>query len=673
MFRNGDRFTGSKIAESAIRWGARQMDTFCLFRLYCPKAELIELVIFETYEQQEGESHSMNKLDDGSWHLKLPGDYTGFYYAYRISHPKDNHALLHTDHLIADPWSLQVKTLNHYQQHARTRIVSSEPFDWEGDTFVIPEEQRDLVIYEAHVKDLTAHPSAGSSAPGTYNGFIEPGITGGIEHLKRLGVNAVEFLPLQKAAGFEPPFNKNTPEGFLNTWNPYSRNYWGYMTSFFFAPETLYASDAGSHPGEYGGSPEVAARELKQVIKELHKAGIAVIMDVVYNHVSQYDLSPLKYTDQQDFFRTDHDGNLTSESGCGNDLRTEDPYIRDLIVSSVVWWMKEYHIDGFRFDLANLIDRQTIAEIRKETDKINPNALLIAEPWGGGYDPTGFSGHGWSSWNDQIRNGVKGYDPIFTPGFIFGRWHYETNREALENYIRGTLIHESNGRFHRQEHALNYLESHDGYTLGDFIRIALDHQKKDKQFDHKLSTIALDEQEMRCAKLAALFLFTSQGIPMIHQGQEWARSKWIVPENNNDPDAQKLDHNSYEKDNATNYLDFSEIGYNPELFDYYRGLIRLRKNTEAFRLAKARDINFHPYEDARHITFEVSAKHTPETVYLVSLNGNPDSDHAVHLPEGKWDLIADHSGIYADKPVPVRGKKIDVPRTSGIILRRTSA
>ena len=672
MFRNGDRFTGSKHIVSAIRWGARQKETFCLFRLYCPKAEHVDLVLFETFEQQEGETHQMDRLDDGTWHLKLPGDKRGQYYAYRITHPEDNQALLHTNHLIADPWSFQVKTVNSYQQHARTRIPSDESFDWEGDTFVIPEEQRNLIIYEAHIKDLTAHSSAGASSPGSYKGCIEPGITGGIEHLKRLGVNAVELLPLQKFAGFEPPFNKVTPEGILNTWNPYSRNYWGYMTSFFFAPETLYASDAGTNTGEIGGSPETAARELKQVIKELHKAGIAVIMDVVYNHVSQYDLNPLKHIDRQDFFRIDDHGHLTSESGCGNDLRTENPYIRELIKSSIIWWMKEYHIDGFRFDLANLIDRETIAEIRKETEKINPNALLIAEPWGGGYDPTGFSGHGWSAWNDQIRNGVKGFDPIYTPGFIFGQWHFETNREALENYIRGTLIHEPNGRFHHQEHAVNYLESHDGYTLGDFIRIALDHEKKVKRFEDKSTLTPLGDREMRCAKLAALFLFTSQGIPMIHQGQEWARSKWIVPENESDPDVQKLDHNSYEKDNATNYLDYTEIGFNPGLFEYYRNLIQLRKNTDAFRLAEAGEIIFHPFDDALHITFEIRTKHQPGSVYLVSLNGNPDNDYLVTLPDGNWELIADHKKVFPENPVTVKDNQITVPYTSGIILRLKS-
>ncbi len=669
MFRNGDRETGH-ITAVLQPWGVRQDKHRCTFRLYCPRAANVELVLFESYRQLKGQHHPMDRYPDGSWVLELPGDQTGKYYGYRVEHHSDEPGLLKPPPLLADPWSTQITSVNHYQQLPKSRIPGPNIFDWQGDTFVIPPEQRDLIIYEVHVKDLTVHPSAGARSPGTYTGFVEKDITGGISHLKRLGVNAVELLPLQKFAAFEPPFEQETPEGFRNTWNPYSRNYWGYMTSFFLAPETMYASNGNSKAGVFTGDPVTAARELKYMIRELHREGITVIMDVVYNHISQYDQNPLMYLDRNGFFRTDEQGRLTNHSGCGNDLRTESPHIRELIISSVKWWMQEYHIDGFRFDLANLIDRQTIAEIREEAQKINPNVLLIAEPWGGGYDPTGFSGHGWSAWNDQIRNGVKGIDPIHTPGFIFGKWHYESNRESLENYIRGTLLHLSNGRFHHQEHALNYLESHDGYTLGDFIRIALDQGKADTVFKNKKTLIPLNEQEMKCARLAALFLLTAQGIPMIHSGQEWGRSKWIVPENPRDPNTGKLDHNSYEKDNATNYLDFTEIEANASLFEYYRNLIRLRMENPQLRLAEPHEIHFHQYEDALHITFDIHSKHQPGQRMLVSLNGNSENEYTVTLPEGRWEQVADATEVYPENPLPVNGPEVPVPPTSGIILRQ---
>ncbi len=669
MFRNGDRESGH-LTKLTIPWGVRQDEHAYTFRVYCPKAVSTDLVLFYNYRQQNGQHHPMDKMEDGSWQLELPGRHAGKYYAFHVVHNTHEPMLIQPPALIADPWATQVTTVNHYQQHPRCRIPEPDTFDWEGDTFVIPAEQRDLVIYEVHIKDMTAHSSSGARASGTYLGFIEKNITGGIAHLKRLGVNAVELLPVQKFAGFEPPYKQKTPEGVNNNWNPYSRNYWGYMTSFFFAPETMYASDGSSKAGEVTGNPQTAARELKQMVKELHREGITVIMDVVYNHVSHYDQNPLKYLDRQEFFRTDVNGSHTSQSGCGNDLRTESPHIRELIISSVKWWMQEFHIDGFRFDLANLIDRQTIAEIRREAQKINPNVLLIAEPWGGGYDPTAFSGYGWSAWNDQIRNGVKGIDPIHTPGFIFGKWHFESSRESLENYIRGTLLHESNGRFHHQEHALNYLESHDGYTLGDFIRIALDHGKKDTVYQDKSPLIALNEQEMKCARLAALYLLTAQGIPMINSGQEWGRSKWIAPGNDRDSDTGKLDHNSYEKDNETNYLDFSEIEANAGLFEYYSNLIRLRKDNPQMRLAEPHEIRFLPFQDALHLSFEIHSQKQPGQRMLVSLNGNPVVQHTVTLPEGQWEQIADATDIFPDNPRTISGDEVVVPATSGIILRQ---
>ncbi|MDI6400931.1 alpha-amylase family glycosyl hydrolase [Balneolaceae bacterium ANBcel3] len=667
MFRVGDRISG-QVKRPATTWGAQQKQDFCLFRLYCPKAIRITLVLFDHYEDTIGSHYPMERLDDGNWHLKILGCLEGKYYAYRIEHTPDEKQP-QTPYLIADPWSKEVATTNHYLQFARSKITPPDDFDWQGDTYVIPSEHRDLVIYETHLKDLTAHPSSGSTQPGTYSGMVEKGITGGIQHLKKLGINAVEFLPLQKFAYFEPPYLKETPEGYLNTWNPYSRNYWGYMTSFYFAPETMYASDGSSLPGDINGTTGNASRELKEMIRELHKEGITVILDVVYNHVSQYDLNPLKYLNKPAYFRSNEEGYYTSDSGCGNDLKTEAAYIRELIVSSIIWWMKEYHIDGFRFDLGNLIDRQTIAEIHREAIKINPHVLLIAEPWGGGYDPSGFSEMGWASWNDQIRNGVKGIDPVHSPGFIFGKWHHESHRESLENYIRGTLLYQANGLYHHSGHSINYLESHDGYTLGDFIRIALDPSKSIHRFTDKSELIALNRDEEHCARLAALFLFCSQGIPMIHAGQEWGRSKWIDIKNTDDPNHGKLDHNSYEKDNETNYLDFEEIEENRSLVEYYTGLIGLRKSFPQLRRAHPNEITFRPWTDALHMAFEIHCKkYRPEERLLVCMNGHREQSMNVELPDGPWEVLADGYQVFPSDSRPFAVNHLIIPPSTGAVL-----
>ncbi|WP_240644870.1 alpha-amylase family glycosyl hydrolase [Cyclonatronum proteinivorum] len=659
-------------APNRPRLGCFPAESHTEFRLFCPRARAVTVEIFDSYEQTKGKRYPMNPNGDDIWQITLEGDFVGKLYGYHIQPPADEffYRSRNADFVIADPYSKAVVARNHYLQHPRSLITAEEPFNWEGTSFVSPDDIRDLVIYEAHIKDLTSHSSAGSRWPGTYRGFADPEATGGINHLKKMGVNAVELLPLHKFAYFEPPHNEPISDGIINTWNVYGRNYWGYMTSFFFAPETIYASDGGIEPGAVTGRYNKAARELKNLVKTLHKNNITVILDVVFNHVSQYDLNPFKLIDKSYYFRLTEDGHYLSHSGCGNDFKTEAPMSRQLIVDSILYWMKEYHIDGFRFDLANLIDRETLQLIRQEAEKINPNVVLIAEPWGGGYDPVGFSNIGWASWNDQIRNGVKGSDPKNSKGFIFGHWHWESSREGLENFLAGTLLGRSNGRYHTSAHAVNYLESHDGYTLGDFIRIGLNPSKADQKHDRD-EIARLGPAELRTAKLAALYLMASQGVPLIHAGQEWARTKVVEPMPNiKDPYAGRLDHNSYEKDNATNYLDFSHARLNTALVSYYRGLIALRLSAPALRKAKPGDLIFWNYSDSLHVTLQIKGEGSNDPYdYIITLNGNLHGVHRIHLPAGVWEVVVSPD-IAGNDGFDVVAEYLNVEPTAGYILRK---
>ncbi|WP_103663815.1 alpha-amylase family glycosyl hydrolase [Gracilimonas amylolytica] len=648
--------------------GCTVSDKNTLFRLFSPKAHFVEVVIFEQYEDEEGLSFVMEKNHEGVWSCLIQDVFPDHWYAYKIQGPVHDHFFLSTDEFIADPRSRHVTTRNHYLQYPKTRICNPTEFDWEDDTFVVPEDPRDLIIYETHIKDLVAHSSAKTKVNGIYNDFREAEV-GGVSHLKRLGVNAVEFLPLQKFAYFEPPFNETVPNGIKNVWNPYSINYWGYMTSFHFAPETVYASDATLELNKVNGSTVTAEHELKELVKALHKENITVLMDVVYNHASHYDLNPLKYTAKDHYFSLDDSGNFTNDSWTGNDIDTTARYSRELIVESIKYWMKEYHIDGFRFDLAGIIDWETVDLIREEAHKINPNVLLIAEPWGKEYKPDGFSDHGWSSWNDRFRNTIKGYNPKEDKGLIFGNTGHNT-RFGLENLIRGTLRSGENGLFHHSGHSVNYLESHDGYTLGDYIRIALDPEKADKVFEDVSHIADLNTQEESIAKLAALVLFVSQGITMMHAGQEWARSKIIRDPKNIDSQKGKIDRDTYNKDDRTNWLNFNEIQINQSLFNYYKGLIKLRLNAPAFRRSNPEDIHFKVYNDPLHITFSIDGKSSGDMYnYFVSLNASLEQDYEIILPEGYWEIVADdqHSGIKTLKSVKT---KYNVPASSGIILRK---
>ncbi len=653
--------------------GVTRSDRQTVFKLYCPRSPQVDLVLYKTYEDASPRSFSMSQGEEGWWYLRFECDLLGWFYGYDISAPADKSqtGFLATEHVVADPYSKWVAHRNNHLQEPLTKIVDTS-YDWDGDDFISVNNYSDLVIYETHIKDITCHPSSRSGNPGTYRGFIDSDQEGGIAHLKRMGVNAVELLPLQKYAYFEPPYKQMTDEGIRNHWNPYARNHWGYMTSFFFAPETRFASNGSHEPGVVNGLQENGIREFKDTVKALHNEGIAVIMDVVYNHVSQYDLNPLKYIDESYYFRLDDHGNLESHSGCGNDFKTEAPMARKLILDSIEYWMEEFHIDGFRFDLAPLIDWETMEKIKETAISINPDTVLIAEPWGAHYDPNGYSDREIGAWNDKIRNGVKGSHPVDDPGFIMGEWQFETSHEVLRNLVLGTLEHHPNGLFNEAEHSVNYLESHDGYTLGDFIRISQDHELINRKVQDERNHLLFSSDEMKMAKLGAMFLFVSQGVVMIHQGQEWGRSKVIAESEAKDPDIGKIDHDSYNKDNATNHLNFEEMSVNHDLVNYYRGLIALRKNAPALRNSDEEHIHFHETEDPLHLAFHIDGSSAGDPYdYFVAMNGNNEVGNDGDLPRGTWELVADNNRAGPEELEKISGH-YELATTSGIICRKLS-
>ena len=642
------------------------------FTIFVPFAENVVCNIYDSYDSSSPvHVIELKKDDDDFWTGDFDGELYEHWYTYIVNFKKDKKPKTpYAGEEFADPYSRHVTVRHNYRQDAKSYIFKDE-FDWEDDPFVAPEDPRDLVIYETHLKDLTAHPSSGSKIQGDFKRFCEPSQKGGINHLKKLGINCVEFLPLQKFAVIEPPFCEETEEGFLNSWNPYSYNYWGYMTSFFFAPENIYASDSPDIPDadEILGKRPDAVNEFKQVVKKLHRNGIAVIMDVVYNHTSLFDKNPLTHLLPDIYLRRDKKGNLVNRSGTGNEFRSEHAVARKLITDSITYWMKEYHIDGFRFDLAALLDEETWDEIRKIATEINPNVILIAEPWGSRYAPYQFSDHEWASWNDQIRNGIKGSDPVHDPGYIFSSWQRETGRSKLENFFRGTLREFDSGLFKNSSHSVNYLESHDGYTLGDFIRIAFDNSKARKKIENREKHVKLKPQELSAAKLAALALMTSQGITMLHTGQEFGRSK-IISNSQLDDDAEKIDHNSYEKNDETNWINFEDISLNAELFHYYRGLIKIRRQAPALRKSDPENICFDHYGDPLAVSFYISGISSNDIYdYYVILNGNAYENTEFNLPGGSWELLA-NSEIASPAVIDILTGHLTLEPRAGLLLRR---
>lgn len=634
------------------------------FRLFTPNAEKVSLLTFEKPEQTKGKEFQMMRDENGVWETSLDGELYGLFYGFKVCHPGTPCI---EDLVCVDPYAKAVATFQTYFSPRRAIVVKEGNYLWEGDEW-IQRDWRDLIIYEMHIRDMTEHPSSGVTERGTYKGLVEKGKVGGIDYIKNLGINTVELLPSHEFANIEIPF-KDSLNGKFNNWNPYERNHWGYMTAAFFAPESYYSENVRELEWEkWSGGDAKAVNDFKDMVKAFHKEGIAVIMDVVYNHISEYEIGNLKQIDKDYYFRLDEKGNYIQQSGCGNDLRTEAPMVRRMIVESILYWMKEYHIDGFRFDLGKLIDWETIEEIIFEAKKINPYVVFVCEPWGGGYDPAGFSVRGWGAWNDQIRNGIKGENPFDGHGWIFGKWYGNNNPNRIKSYVNGTLTKDTLGLFQKPEHSVNYLESHDGYSLGDFIRLGLGDVKRDEIIKDLDKKIKLTPQQLKLNKLAALFLFTSRGITMISEGQEFARSK-VIPFNESEQDPQKgmIDHNSYDKDNETNYINYNHVKINQELFNYYKGLIGIRKKFETFRRADYNNIHFINVKE-NPFAFGYSTDYADEH-FLVLFNANTKLQHEFILPEGEWQVFADENQAGV-QPMRTVQQKVTINYSSGMILKK---
>ncbi len=641
--------------EVMLSYGAFVKGNSTEFRLLAPRSHQVYLVIFDSPEAETGKEYPMKKDADGVWKITRRNTGPGTLYGYRLEGPPE---INDPEIIVADPYTKAAVTQNSYR-HVAKSLVIDDSFDWEGDQ-PLTLNPRDAIIYEMHVRDLTAHPASEAADPGTYQALVDPDHRGGIRHIKEMGFNAVELLPAQDFANVEIPYRDESAPVF-NTWNPYARNHWGYMTTFFFAPETYYASDGTDQPGAWNGTDGRAVTEFKQMVKEFHRDGIAVLMDVVYNHVSNYDYHPFKHIDRERYFRLNEDGSYIAQSGCGNDTRTEEPAMRQLIIESVKYWMTEYHIDGFRFDLAQLIDKETCKLILEAARKINPNVIIIAEPWGGGYDPDGFSDIGWAAWNDQFRNGVKGQNPHDDRGFIFGKWQGANDPASLLRYVTGSL-RDNGGQFLDAAHSINYLESHDDHTLGDFIRLGSGRVADGQIIVDPVDNARVTGRQLALNKLAALFLLTSQGPVMIHEGQEWARSKVVAATDAPDDQVGQIDHNSYNKDNTTNWLNWDEKDLNPELVNYYRGLIQLRKEHPAFRHSNQAEYHFILRDHLPVVNYILGGQ------YCVVLNGQSDRELDYTLPEATWRVLADGKRVY-DGDGPLVSNTVTIPVTSGMVLK----
>jgi pullulanase len=485
------------------------------------------------------------------------------------------------------------------------------------------EAPEDRIIYEMHVRDFTIDPNSGVNAGGLYLGWTQPdtrlvgdpSIRTGVDHLAELGVTDVQIMPVQDFANDEAARAYN----------------WGYITSAFFSPEGMYATNISNESRIY---------ELKALIAALHQRGIGVIMDVVYNHTS--DSAPFFNIVPDYYYRRLADGSLADGSGCGNEFRSEAPMVRKYILDSLKYWVREYGVDGFRFDLMALIDRDTMTDIVSEMHAINPSIIIYGEPWAASDSPladksdkTALLQIPAGAFNDDFRNALKGQPDGPDPGFI----QDGSNREALEQAMMVSDWYASPGQ------SINYMTCHDNLVLWDKLKLSMPG--------------ADDDLLKRTAKIGYLILITSQGVPFMQGGEEFGRSKGG-------------DGNSYVSPDSVNEVDWSLKAKNHDLFTYVRDLIALRKAHPLFRLRTRDDIRgrlkFLPTDTG--LAYEIDGSGVPDETWSAALVVvNPDNTNPMSfaLPGGDWEAACDANGATMGDTV---NGTISIPAKSGLVLYR---
>jgi len=641
------------------------------FRLFVPRGKTVLLHIFDRVEDEKA-SRVIEMKNDGHqvFEATLNGPLWGKFYGYQITERlnewKPIRPNIPSDTIFADPYSRAVATYNQYPQWSRSVIVDTR-YNW-GNAQSPGLDISDLVILEAHVRDLSASPTAQSANPGTFTGLLNAK-KGGLNYIKQLGVNAVEFLPIHEFNNIEAPFGE-MKFGIRNVWNAFSQNYWGYMTTNFFSPESYYASNGSLEKGTWAGKDGRVVKELKDTIKEFHNNGIAVILDVVYNHVSGYDGNALMLIDNDFYFRPQ------DKTGTGNEVESRRRMVRRMIIDSLKYWMTEYRVDGFRFDLAASHDKETVRAIYEELRKINPKVYLIAEPWGGaGLTNAGdFLNLGWSKWEAGIRDAVRAQNRPTREGRA---WALGNTGSAMNlgNYWTGILQGEP------YQHVM-YIESHDDTTLGDNLRIQSGfYQFSDAQGNPNRITdleayLKLTPELMAANKVAASALFLSQGPVMIHLGQEWARGK-VFPDMSDRMEELKRgglgsgsDYvlfnvptpNTYSADNEVNWINFDHVELNRELLDYYRGWIALRKSQPLLGKGNPDDIELMETANKNSLGVNIHGK------IFGFVNSDPNNGAEFQIPAGNYSIVVNKEKAGTRELGTHSGGKVEIEPASTLVL-----
>lgn len=620
--------------------GVTYTPTATTFRVWAPTAEWVELVTYEKGRGGKGRHFPMERDVHGTWVIALAGDLHGLYYNYLVTH----HA---TTEEAVDPYARACGVNG--ERGMVVDLVRTNPPDWDRLENPPLKNAVDAVIYELHVRDLSSHPLSGIKHKGKYLGVIEPntvgpqGVSTGLAHLKELGVTHVHLMPVFDFATVDEEY----PEQSYN---------WGYDPLNYNIPEGSYSTDPKNG--------QVRIREFKQMVQGLKRAGLRVIMDVVYNHTYESRDSHLNKLVPGYYYRLHPDGTFSNGSGCGNELADERSMVRKMIVDSVRYWAEEFKIDGFRFDLMGLHHIQTMKAVRRALDLIDTDIIIYGEGWsaGGstlpeevraGKDNTPkLSGIG--SFCNDMRDGIKGH--VFhhlEPGFIQGGGLEETVKFGIVGAVYHPQIDYDKVMYSavpwalKPEQTVVYTESHDNLTLWDKLLCT----SKDLE----------EGERVKMDKLANAIVLTSQGIPFLHAGQEFARTKGG-------------DFNSYQSPDAVNQIDWNRKAEYGQIFSYTKGLITLRKDHPAFRMTDPKEIQskliFLSMPAPNMIGFILGphANGDPWEFIVVLLNGN-GIGYEVSIPNKRWTVVVNEERAGCRPLGVVTGPVVYVGGRSCLVLR----
>lgn len=598
------------------------------FKLNAPKKPTIRLYAVGRGGKAE-KKVKMKQTSENVWQATINGDLKGKFYTFDIGKGET-------------PGVFAKAVGCNGQRGAIIDMKTTNPIGWENDDILVLQNPADLVIYEMHHRDFSIDKSSGLMNKGKFLALTEQKA---IKHLKELGINAVHILPSYDFASVN--------EG--NTTDPQYN--WGYDPLNYNVPEGSYSNDAEL--------PSRRILEFKQMVQTLHKAGIRVILDVVYNHTFDIEGSNFERTFPKAYYRYTADGKPSNGSGCGNETASEKPLMREFMLESMKYWMKEYHIDGFRVDLMGIHDIETMNIIRNELTAFNPNVFIYGEGWSAGkcaYPTEKLAVKanmkqmpGIAAFSDELRDALRGpFNDDKQAAFLGGIAGFE---ESIKAGIAGMIAHPqvdySKVNYSKEPWAneptqmISYVSCHDDMCLVDRIKASIPEAAYD-----------MDEL-IRLNQLAQTAVFTSQGVPFMLSGEEMLRDKKGV-------------HNSYNSPDEINHLDWNNLKTYPQVFAYYKGLIHLRKAHPAFRLGSAelvrKHLEFLPSQDCL-VAFRLKNHAGGDkwnNIYVV-LNGSTNLQ-TINIPNGKYTIVANNGVVDEAGIGEMEGGEVMIDAQTALIL-----